>query len=284
MSGDINALRAWIGRTESSEEAITLDPALRFHATLDDEDPAPRTGGELPPLWHWLYFLPRPAAREMGVDGHARRGGFMPPVELPRRMFAGSQMEFHAPLIIGESAHRMREIISVESKDGREGPLVFVGVRDRIEMSGQLCVEERQTIVYRRVGAPVAAPPLDTQWAPVPAGAWTRVVTPDPVLMFRFAALTFNAHRIHYDRPYALQEEGYPGLVVQGPLVAMLLLELVRHNDSRRIASYSFRSRAPLFDLAPFRLSGLMQDATAALLAESNGGIRAMEAEAVLGS
>lgn len=281
MSDEIDALRAWVGKTESSEEAVTLDPALRFHATLDDEGPAPRAGGELPPLWHWLYFLPKPATREIGVDGHARRGGFMPPVELPRRMFAGSQMDFHAPLIIGGSAHRAREVISVECKDGRDGPLVFVGVRERIEMSGRLCVEERQTIVYRNVGALGAAPPLETQWAPAPAGAWTRVITPDPVLMFRFAALTFNAHRIHYDRPYAMQEEGYPGLIVQGPLVAMLLLELVRHNDSRRVASYSFRSRAPLFDLAPFRLTGLTQEARVELLAEGPGGVRAMEAEAV---
>jgi 3-methylfumaryl-CoA hydratase len=283
MSAEIDVLRAWVGKTESSEETITLDPALRFHAMLDNEGPAPAAGGELPPLWHWLYFLPKPATREMGVDGHARRGGFMPPVQLPRRMFAGSQMEFHSPLIIGREARREREIMSVERKDGREGPLVFVGVRERIEMNGRLCVEEHQTIVYRNAGAPAPTPPSQKQWAPAPADAWTRIVTPDPVLLFRFAALTFNAHRIHYDRPYATQEEGYPGLIVQGPMVAMLLLELVRHQGRRRIASYSFRSRAPLFDLAPFRLSGTPKAAHVELLAEGPGGVRAMEAQATLG-
>jgi len=275
-------LEDWIGKSETREETIALEPALRFHATIDDEGPLPRAGMPLPPMWHWLYFLPVTSTREIGEDGHPRRGGFLPPVSLPRRMFAGSRIEFHAPLLIGERAVRHREVVSIERKTGREGPLIFVGVRERTEAGGRLCIDEHQTIVYREIGSPVPPPPAQAAWPDPPAGTWTRVVTPNSVLMFRFAALTFNAHRIHYDRTYTREVEGYPGLVVQGPLVAMLLMQLARQHTNATVTAFTFRARAPLFDLAPFRLNGREKAGVVSLWAERADQVRAMEAEARL--
>jgi 3-methylfumaryl-CoA hydratase len=279
---DIEHLRQWIGKSEVAEETIALAPALRLLATLDDEGPPLRAGDPLPPLWHWLYFLSGVPTREIGTDGHARRGGFLPPVQLPRRMFAGARIVFHAPLRIGDSARRHREVLSIEPKEGRDGPLVFVGVTERIEQGGVVCIEEQQTIVYRGRGVARSAAALTPGWPQPPAGSWVRTMTPNPALLFRFSALTFNAHRIHYDRTYAMDEEGYPGLVVHGTLLALLLMELVRRNDARQVTHFSFRALAPLFDLAPFRLIGTANAQRVTLIAEGPGGARATEAEAIL--
>jgi 3-methylfumaryl-CoA hydratase len=243
----------WIGKTEASEEAISLAPVLAAAAVLDDTTTPFATGTPLPPLWHWFYFLPKVPHARLGSDGHPMRGGFMPPIDLPRRMFAGARVRFPRPLVIGPQATRQSVIRDVSIKDGRSGRLAFVTVHHTIRQEGEICIEEEQDIVYREPGAPVAAPPV-IELAPVPAGSWSRTVTPDPMLLFRFSALTFNAHRIHYDRPYAMATEGYPGLVVHGPLTAVMLLELVRFGTPRRVTAFSFRGQAPLFDLAPFRL------------------------------
>jgi 3-methylfumaryl-CoA hydratase len=282
VGDDIAHLRQWIGSSESSEEAIAPAPALRLLATLDDEDTLLHLGDPLPPLWHWLYFLPNAPTREIGADGHARRGGFLPPVQLPRRMFAGARIAFRAPLLIGETARRHREVVSVEQKDGRDGPLIFVGVRERIEQGKLSCIEEQQTIVYRGPGGTPAAAAVTPSWPQPPEGAWIRTMLPNPALLFRFSALTFNAHRIHYDRMYATGEEGYPGLVVHGTLLAVLLMELVRRNDTRQVTHFSFRAQAPLFDLAPFRLVGNANAQRVTLTAEGPDGARATEAEAIL--
>ena len=243
----------WVGRTEEAEELIALAPVRAAAATLDDTTTEFAAGSPLPPLWQWFFFLPRAPQSGLGPDGHPRRVGFMPPVELPRRMFAGARMRFLRPLTIGATAHRRSVIRAVSEKEGRTGRLVFVTVAHSISQGGTPCVEEEQDIVYREPGAPAAAP-TPCELAPAPAGSWTRVVTPDPTLLFRFSALTFNAHRIHYDRTYATTVEGYPGLVVQGPLTAVLLMELVRGHARRPVTAFTFRARAPLFDLAPFRL------------------------------
>lgn len=272
----------WTGSSERLEEDIVLTPAQGLAATLDDQQSRFQTGDALPPLWHWLYFLPRVAQSGLGPDGHPRRGGFLPPVALPRRMFAGARTQFHSPLRMGQPAVREGTVLNVTEKQGKSGHLVFITVRYRISQQHRLCVEEQQDIVYREPGAAVAAPrPAD--WPSVPESAWTKIVTPDPVLLFRFSALTFNAHRIHYDRPYATAEEGYPGLVVHGPLTAIQLMELVRHNATRTVASFSFRGQAPLFDLAAYRLVGIpASSGTIELEAQGPDGKITMKATATL--
>ena len=272
----------WIGSSERLEEELALTPVQGLAATLDDTDSRFEIGDALPPLWHWLYFLPRVAQSALGPDGHPHRGGFLPPVELPRRMFAGARTEFPAPLRLGELAVREGTVLDVTEKQGKSGSLVFVTVRYQISQQNRICVEEQQDIVYREPVAPVAAP-THRNWPAAPQGAWTQIVTPDPRLLFRFSALTFNAHRIHYDRPYATGEEGYPGLVVHGPLTAIQLMELVRRNAPRPVASFSFRGQAPLFDLAPYRLIGVpTSPGTIELEAQGPDGRVTMKATATL--
>ncbi len=272
----------WIGKRESEEDVISLAPALGVNAMLDVEDQPLAAGDPLPPLWHWFYFLTRVAQSRIGHDGHPERGGFLPPVDLPRRMFAGARLRFEAPLIIGAPATRQGEILDITEKSGGSGRLVFVTVRYRVLQDGGLCTEEEQDIVYRAPGAPAPAPTPAEPVPTVPETAWTRTVVPDPVLLFRFSALTFNAHRIHYDRPYAMDEEGYPGLVVHGPLTALLLLELVRHNTEHQVTAFSFLGRAPLFDSHPFRLVGTPDEDGVDLEAQGLDGKTTMTARAEL--
>ena len=271
----------WIGRREITEDDLGVVPALAAAATLDDTVTRFEQGSALPPLWHWFYFLPRAPQAQLDVDGHPRRGGFMPPIPYPRRMFAGARMRFHRPLLIGQPARREAVIRDITQKSGRSGSLAFVSVVISFYQQDLLCIEEEQDIVYREPGPPVPRPPV-LDWPAPPPGAWSRVVTPDAKLLFRFSALTFNAHRIHYDRPYATGEEGYPGLVVHGPLTAVLLSELVRQNTARPLREFSFRGLAPLFDLAPFRLVGIPGDGQVALEAQGPDGAKAMSASAEL--
>lgn len=282
MSAEGQAYTDWIGSEEQVEETIALAPVLGLAATLDDTATRFQMGDPLPPLWHWLYFLPRVPQSAIGHDGHPQRGGFLPPVQLPRRMFAGARTWFHTPIRIGFSGTRQGTVLSVKEKHGKTGGLVFVTVRYQIWQSDRLCVEEEQDIVYREPGAPVAAPSR-VQWPALPQGAWSRTITPDPMLLFRFSALTFNAHRIHYDRPYATAEEGYPGLVVHGPLTAIQLMELVRHHAKRSVGHFSFRGQAPLFDLAPYRVVAILDpEGTIELQAQGPDGRVTMSATATL--
>jgi 3-methylfumaryl-CoA hydratase len=272
---------AWIGREEVVHDALAAEQAMSAAAMLD-LDPAQFAGAvALPTLWHWFYFLPRAPQQRLSIDGHPERGGFLPPIPLPRRMFAGARLTIHRPLTLGTPATRTGTIVGVSEKHGKSGALAFVTVRYRFEQQGVLCIEEEQDIVYREPGAPVPAP----QPRELPAladGTWSRMVQPDTRLLFRFSALTFNAHRIHYDRPYAMQEEGYPGLVVHGPLIAVLLADLVRRHDARRIAAFSFKGLAPLFDFGSVRLSGALNADTVALAAHGVDATQTMQAEARL--
>jgi 3-methylfumaryl-CoA hydratase len=204
----------------------------------------------------------------------------MPPIELPRRMFAGARVHFVRPLIIGEDARRQSVIREVSEKVGRTGKLVFVTVWHQIRQGSEICIEEEQDIVFREAGAPVAAPE-SRGFPPAPAGSWSRVITPDPPLLFRYSALTFNAYRIHYDRDYA-GREGYSGLIVHGQLVAVLLMELVRFGSPRPVSAFSFRALAPLFDTAPFRLIGTPDGERVHLEAQGPDGRTALTAEAEL--
>lgn len=282
MSSQPKPLSDWLGSEELREDVISLAPALGVSALLDREGPLPETGNPLPALWHWFYFLPQVPNSRIGLDGHPQRGGFLPPVELPRRMFAGARMEFLTPVVIGPPARRVGTVLKVTEKSGKSGQLVFVTVEYKIYQNNTLCIREEQDIVYKDAGGRIPPPvPLD-EWAPTKTGAWVQVVGPSEVMLFRFSALTFNAHRIHYDRPYAMNEEGYPGLVVHGPLTALLLAELAAHRSSRRLRGFSFQGRAPLFDLHPFRLVGSAVDDKVILEAQGPTGETAMTAEALL--
>lgn len=282
MNVNATELGRWTGRSETLTDAVTSGPVRALAALLDREGEY-HAGEDLPAPAHWLYFLQAARQSELGEDGHARRGGFLPPVSLPRRMWAGSRIEFHRRLHIGEQISRTSRIADVSSRQGRSGALVFVRVSHEIRNSEALAISEEQDIVYRE--APQAG--TTTVSTPAPAGhAWMREIHPDPVLLFRYSALTFNAHRIHYDRPYATQVEHYPGLVVQGPLIATLLLDLLyRSMPAASVARFSFRAVMPLFDLARFFVCGKPESAqskSVQLWAKDEAGMLAMEAQAVL--
>lgn len=251
---DIAELQGWVGKTETRSDQVTPVPIAALAATLDIDAPASLPGDPVPPLWHWLYFLPIHRQSELAADGHARRGGFLPPVLLPRRMWAGGRFEFHHPLRIGETLTRTSRIVDVQHKEGRTGPLVFVVARHEIGNADGIALVEEQDIVYRDHPKPGTSPALQ----PAPSDAtWERTAQPDDVLLFRYSALTFNGHRIHYDRRYATEVEGYPGLVVHGPLIATMLLELLRANaPGVSVTRFAFRSVSPLFDTAPVSLRG----------------------------
>ena len=282
MSLDIAHLQTWIGRTETLHDTATHAPLRALTATLDRDDAPVGEHDTLPPCWHWLYFLPMARQSEIGPDGHPLRGGFLPPVPLPRRMWAGSQLTFHSPLRAGQPIARTSRIADVRLKEGRTGPLVFVHVDHAIHADGVLAISERHDIVYRDMPAPGEAAPAPT---PAPADApWERRIVPDDVLLFRYSALTFNGHRIHYDRQYVTEVEGYPGLIVHGPLIATLLLDLLRRQwPDARVKSFQFRAVKPLFDIAPFHVCGRQDDAsTVKLWARTEAGHLAMDATATL--
>jgi 3-methylfumaryl-CoA hydratase len=283
MSGTESDYSAWIGRSEESHDVVTARPLDRLAATLDRDDRGLNEGDPIPPLGHWMFFLPDARQSEIGPDGHPKRGGFLPPVhELPRRMWAGSRLAFPGEIHVGDRIVRRSTIQSVKRKDGASGPLVFVTVRHEIgEQGGAAAVIDEHDIVYRGLEAPAVKPsPQKAE-----AGEWRRELVPDAVQLFRYSALTFNGHRIHYDRDYVTREEGYPGLVVHGPLIATLLIDLVRRNaPAVRISEFSFRAVSPLFDgnamsvnATPPGVDGLVK-----LWAANADGNLAMTAEAKL--
>ena len=278
---DIDALRAWIGRRETRSDLVTAAPIAALAATLDRDDEP--TTLPLPPLYHWLYFLPIVPLSAVGADGHPARGGFLPPVPLPRRMWAASRLVFHQALHVGDSVTRVSEISDVQMKDGKSGPLVFVKLTHTVMApDGTAAITEEQDIVYRDDPKPGDAPAV-AKPAPTDA-AWRRELQPDPVLLFRYSALTFNGHRIHYDRGYVTEVEGYPGLIVHGPLIATLLLDLLRRQmPQAQVRSFNFKAASPLFDISPFTVCGKQNpDASIALWARNHHGHLAMQARAEL--
>jgi 3-methylfumaryl-CoA hydratase len=280
MTGlDVDHLRSWIGRQETLQDQVTRFPIAALSATLDRDDPAPAAGDPLPPLWHWLYFLPTARQSVLGPDGHPARGGFLPPVPLPRRMWAGGRFTFHQPLRVDEAITRVSTIQDVTVKHGRNGALCFVLVRHEIAGQNGLALVEEHDIVYRDLPQPgeVAATPSTARTD----DTWRRDIHPSDPLLFRYSALTFNSHRIHYDRRYVTEIEGYPGLIVHGPLIATLLIDLLRRNTSQPVVSFRFRAVSPLFDTAPFSVRGAPDDkGRVALWARNVSGHLAMEAEA----
>lgn len=278
----MDTLQSWVGRQETTTDHITAMPLAALAALLDREPVRPAPGEPVPLLAHWLYFLPLHRQSALGEDGHAERGGFLPPVDLPRRMWAASRLRFVAPLRVGDTARRISTIGAITRKQGRSGPLVFVRVDHRIVVRERVAIEEEHDIVYR--GAPPADGERPARAAP-PAAAlqWRREVRPDPVLLFRYSALTFNGHRIHYDRSYVTQVEGYPGLVVHGPLLGTLLIDaLCTGVPGVRVARYAFKALRPVFDTAPFRVCGRRDNGRALLWIEDAEGALCMEASADL--
>jgi 3-methylfumaryl-CoA hydratase len=249
-------LQDWVGKTETLSDNVTAVPVRALSATLDLPAPDASPGMVLPPLWHWLYFLPAYRQSELGADGHPRLGGFLPPVPLPRRMWAGGRLRWFQenPVMVGDAVRRVSRIESVRHKAGRTGDLLFVLVKHEVHNAKGLAITEEHDIVYR-----AAAQPDDPQPAQVAAeqgAAWQREITPDDVLLFRYSALTFNGHRIHYDLRYVTGVERYPGLVVHGPLIATLLADLVRrHAPGAFVRSFDFKAVRPTFDLHPFRVN-----------------------------
>lgn len=280
MSVELQSLREWIGRTETRTDYVAASPLAAMSATLDREDPLPQPGTEVPPLWHWLFFTPLTRARDIGPDGHAKRGDFFPPVPLPRRMWAGSRLDFHRPLQVGEEVRRVSRIAGVDEKRGRSGTLVFVTAQHEISDGRGVSITEEHDIVYRENPAPDA--PAPTPPTAAVDEAFSREIVPDPVLLFRYSALTFNGHRIHYDRSYVTEVEGYPGLVVHGPLIATLLLDLLRRERPQaQVRRFEFKAVSPLFDIDRFEVCGRPDGEHAFMLwARNHQGALAMQGRA----
>jgi len=263
------ALTDWIGREAVAEDVVSPVPARALAATLGHgADLLFAVGDALPPLWTWLYFLPLAPAAEVGSDGHPKRGGFLPPITLPRRMWAGSRCAFDAPVRIGDRLTRTSRILNVVEKSGKSGAMVFVTVGHEVHSGGALVFAEEQDIVYMPI-PDVFAPPAPAQ---MPGADWSEPMPVDPVLLFRFSALTFNGHRIHYDRTYAMEAEKYPGLVVHGPLQAVALMAAAqRHAPGKTPERYEFRGMRPLFDFDSVSLNGVARNDGGVDLFSTNG-------------
>jgi 3-methylfumaryl-CoA hydratase len=242
-------VESWAPGPVVEREPLPVGPAAALSAVLDLPEPVADVGDPLPPLWQWLYFLRWPAQSELGADGHPRDGRFLPPIPNRQRMWAGGRCEILEPLRLGMSTERVSALRTVTPKHGRTGEMLFVTERREFRQQDRTCIVEEQDIVYRS-GRNAAEHPaiLDESAVPLTDDPWLLSLLPDPALLFRFSALTANAHRIHYDAPYCRAEEGYPGLVVHGPLLALLMLELPRrHAPDRRVRSLAFRFRSPVF-------------------------------------
>lgn len=266
---------AWIGRTEEAHDVLSRNLVKRIAATFGETTPA--DGEPLPPLWQWCFFQEPVFETLLGGDGHPARGGFLPPADTRNRMWAGGRVEFIEPLRVGADAHRLSTLLQIEEKHGRTGSLLFVTVRHDYSQQGQLCVREEQDIVYRDPNPPK----LNSDAAPEP-GDWSETIVPTPTLLFRYSAVTFNGHRIHYDYPYATGTEGYPDLVVHGPMIATLNLRaFIRANPGKRVRHFAYRGVRPLNVPTPFQVGGRLVEAGKAQLWAGNAAGVAQSAEVV---
>ena len=259
MSIDASEYESWIGKSESATDFLTLAPLTGLAATLDKDNLKFSPGDILPPLWHWLYFLAPARQSKIANDGHAERGDFLPPIPLPRRMWAGSRFEFHHPLHAGEEVNRVSTIKSINYKEGRSGQLAFVTVRHEIRTDLENAISEEHDIVYRDHALEGMKSPPAKKVSQI--ADYTKKIEPDPVLLFRYSALTFNGHRIHYDRDYVTKNEGYPGLIVHGPLLATLLVDLLSEQfPDKTLSQFEFKAMRPVFDLDTFEVCGSIPD------------------------
>ncbi len=284
---DIDALRSQVGRKITDEDEVTASPMKGMRLTFDRDERAPEHGEPIPPGWHLAYFPNRARRSELLVDGTPAGAGVMPNMPLPRRMYAGATLTFHAPILVGDKLRRETEFSDVQLREGGTGLLLVGEVTRRFYTPRGLALTEQARTVFREAVPPGEKSGVPKREAPPSDLPWRRTVTTDPVTLFRYSALTFNGHRIHYDRPYAMEEEGYPGLVVHGPFSQQYLLDLLRDSaGGRPIVTFAMRARAPLFDTAPFTVQGRpTKDGNGAeLWATGPGGTIAMQAEATLGA
>ena len=252
----VNAeLENWIGKQRRSRQTLDPWPVQALSAVL--ELPLQPPGQTLPGLWHWLYFLETAQRCRIGDDGHPRKGEFMPPVANPRRMFAGARTRYQQALQIGAPTELSEIVLAIQEKPGKSGSMTIVTVAHEYSQESAVCVTEERDFIYlpaRPAGTPTAE--LDKELSAIEAATWSLDVVTDPVQLMRFSALTFNSHRIHYDAPYAREQEGYPALVVHGPLTAILLSELCRQHSKTELESFSFRAMNPVFVGQILRLRG----------------------------
>lgn len=277
---DIDHLRQWVGR-----ERVLVDDLHPFRAqalaSALDRGAAPKAGDLLPLGWQWLYFLDAPAGSNTSPDGHAELGNFLPPTPLPRRMWAASEIYIERPFRLGAVATRRSVLRSVDAKSGTSGSLVFVTVDHEFSQDAKLCLREKQSIVYCEM--PTGPVPIAQGVAARTDADWSRTIMPDPVLLFRYSALTYNGHRIHYDRQYAMEHEFYPALVVHGPLLATLLLEFASaHLPNARFTAFQFRAVRPTFDSHPFTVNGKREGASVKLWSADHQGQLCLSATATL--
>jgi 3-methylfumaryl-CoA hydratase len=274
---DLELLRSWIGRQETARDVVSIELVRKFRATFDFPASWPHPGDRAPHLLHFCLAQPTVCTNLLAEDGHPRKGGFLPPVPLPRRMWAGSSLAFEGTLCVGDHVRRSSRIANVVTKEGRAGPLCFVTIEHSIDVDGQVVLNETQDLVYRGSGG---APAQERAASTAEVGTCQRQIEPSAPLLFRYSALTFNSHRIHYDRRYACEVEGYPGLVVHGPLQATLLIDFATQLHGAPPARFAFRSVSPLFDNATFLLHAQEGDGTLKLWTARENGPVAMSAEA----
>jgi 3-methylfumaryl-CoA hydratase len=277
-----DAVAGWRPEAAETSEVIGPWPTAAFSGLLDLPGPAARLHEPLPLLWHWFHFLEPIPQAALGEDGHPAEGRFLPPIPDRRRMIAGGRLEVRAPILIGDRIDRRSELAEVAVKEGRSGQMAFVTVRHEYRRGGELLLTEHQDVVYRSQPAGEHRPLAE----PVPAGEpphdWKIGTPTGPRLLFRFSALTYNTHRIHYDRPYVTEVEGYPGLVVHGPLLALLLLEIPRRHADRPVASFGYRLSSPVFSGATVLTHGRREDGGLALSGMVEGGARAITGRVTL--
>jgi len=280
---DLSAVRAELGKTVVEHDIATAAPLRGMVVTFDRDEHAPEDGKPIAPGWHLAYFPEASRLSELGVDGLPLARGMLPAMPLPRRMYAGAKLTFHAPILVGDRLTRETAFTDVQLHQGSTGTLILATQTRRFLSPRGLALTDEQHTVFREAVPPGAQSGVPKREAPPADTTWHRTITPDPVSLFRYSALTFNPHRIHYDRPYAMGIEGYPGLVVHGPFSQQCLLDLLRdHVGASPIADFTMRARAPLFDVAPFTLVGRRTGQTVALWAVTPEGTIAMQAMATL--
>ncbi|MDM1769297.1 hypothetical protein [Acinetobacter sp. 226-4] len=272
---------AWIGKKEISGDFVSSRPVEMMQALLNQED---KNLTVLPHLYHWFYFLPIVDGQELAEDGHPKKGSFLPPIPFPKRMWAGGRLHFISPIHINQNIRRESEILKVELKHGKSGDMYFVTVKHSIYAEDKLAITEEHDIVYREASNQVQTQ-ASTQVSTVKTDdsrnyTYKKQFPIDTVSLFRYSAITFNGHRIHYDRPYATQIEGYPGLIVHGPLLATLLLHTFKkENPNKEVSSFEFRAVNPVFDFNDFYICGDIQQENGELWIEKEDGLVAMKAK-----
>lgn len=284
MTIDLAPIRAQLGRIVTDEDEATAAPLRGMVVTFDRDETPPVRGEPIAPGWHLAYFPEASHRASLGEDGLPVERGVLPRMPLPRRMYAGTSLTFHAPILVGDTLQRETEFSDVQMRSGSTGTLIIATQTRRLHTPRGLALTEDTISVFREAVPAGTKSGIPKTEAPPEGMTFSRTIRPDPVTLFRYSALTFNPHRIHYDRPYAMEVEGYPGLVVHGPFSQQCLLDLLRDSTDRPIRSFTMRARAPLFDVAPFTLVGrLVGDDAAELYAVGPSGGIAMQASATLG-